>query len=142
MSQDLSLCEISILVCLLPTEHVAVCRVEQAMQFGPGFGRAWYANQKEHWIGWPADYEGPGAYVKAPKGNVAAEYVYRRMVCTPALFWLVVQSASIERTAAQALVTSILADPNAAMASHSTLKRRTVPWDVVRTALLNRGPIS
>ncbi|WP_170339676.1 hypothetical protein [Ruegeria arenilitoris] len=142
MTQNLSLRELSILVCSLPIEHEEVSCVEQAMQVGSEYGRAWYANQKEHWIGWLADYEGPGAYVKVPNGNVAAENVYRRMVCTPAIFWLVVQSASIGRTATQALVTSILADPNAAMARHSAWIRRTVPWDSVQSALLNRAPIS
>lgn len=30
--------------------------------------RAWYDTQKEHWLGWLADYDGPGYYGRQHRG--------------------------------------------------------------------------
>lgn len=36
--------------------------LEHELGEGVGYRNAWYSSQKEHWLGWLAEYSGPGAY--------------------------------------------------------------------------------
>ncbi len=47
----------------------------------------WYSSQKEHWLGWLRQYDGPGYYGrKNPQRS--AEFVYNHIGCPPMLLWL------------------------------------------------------
>ena len=62
--------------------------LELALEEGVGFGGAWYSSQKEHWLGWLAEYHGPGAYGRKVDPRRDARYVYNHIQCAPMLFWL------------------------------------------------------
>ncbi len=47
-----------------------------------------YTSQKEHWIGWLSEYNGPGFYGRKATAGRSAEFVYRHVVCPPMLLWL------------------------------------------------------
>ena len=61
--------------------------LEEALREGAGFNRAWYRSQKEHWLGWLAEYDGPGAYGRSDAKR-DARFVYNHIQCAPMLFWL------------------------------------------------------
>ncbi len=47
----------------------------------------WYANQKEHWIGWLREYGSPGAYGRL-RFDRDAEFDYNHCGCPPMVLWL------------------------------------------------------
>ena len=47
----------------------------------------WYANQKEHWLGWLREYESPGYYGRM-RFDRDAEFAYHHCGCPPMLLWL------------------------------------------------------
>ena len=48
----------------------------------------WYRSQKEHWLGWLAEYDGPGAYGRKTTVTRSAEFAYNHVVCPPMVLWL------------------------------------------------------
>ncbi|MDO9384478.1 MAG: tyrosine-type recombinase/integrase [Hyphomicrobiaceae bacterium] len=50
-------------------------------------GKTWYRDQKEHWLGWLAGYDGPGAYQRKSWDRSAA-YIYSHVRCPAMLLWL------------------------------------------------------
>ncbi len=52
-----------------------------------GRSRVWYSTQKEHWLGWLTEYDGPGAYGRA-NWMRSAGFVYNHIRCPPMLAWL------------------------------------------------------
>ncbi|MCA0438768.1 MAG: hypothetical protein LCH98_20305 [Actinobacteria bacterium] len=49
--------------------------------------KPWYAHQKEHWLGWLAEYSGPGAYGRARR-SLDAKHAYNHFQCPPGLIWM------------------------------------------------------
>ena len=49
----------------------------------------WYQTQKEHWLGWLREYEGPGAYGRKPNQSRDAKFAYNHVVCPEMLLWLI-----------------------------------------------------
>jgi len=49
--------------------------------------KAWYSSQKEHWLGWLREYDGPGFYDRQT-WEVTAETVYNRVVNSAMTLWL------------------------------------------------------
>ena len=45
----------------------------------------WYITQKEHWLGWLSQYDGPGAYGRKTRSGRSAEFVYNHINCPPML---------------------------------------------------------
>jgi hypothetical protein len=43
----------------------------------------WYTSQKEHWLGWLSEYDGPGAYGRKRWMGRSAEFVYNHINCPP-----------------------------------------------------------
>jgi hypothetical protein len=46
-----------------------------------------YTTQKEHWLGWLSEYNGPGYYGRKNSCR-SAEFVYNHIVCPPMVLWL------------------------------------------------------
>jgi hypothetical protein len=46
-----------------------------------------YPTQKQHWLGWLGDYDGPGHYGRT-EWHRTAEFVYNQVVCPPMVLWL------------------------------------------------------
>lgn len=61
--------------------------LEEVLSEGVGYNRAWYRSQKEHWLGWLAEYNGPGAYGRSNAERDAC-FIYNHIQCAPMLFWL------------------------------------------------------
>jgi hypothetical protein len=51
-------------------------------------GNIWYRHQQEHWLGWLAEYNGPGAYDRKVHQCRTAEFVYNHIMCPPMILWL------------------------------------------------------
>jgi len=56
--------------------------------------RVWYTTQKEHWLGWLHEYDGPGAYGRIPGKQRDAKFAYNHIVEPKMLLWLIEASKS------------------------------------------------
>lgn len=97
--------------------------------------RAWYRSQKEHWLGWLAEYSGAGAYGRKGRGRDAA-FAYNHIVCAPMLLWLA-EAGGVSKS-------SVLAAQRAALQGSQSLQsmsaaiRRVIPFAAVAAMLTAR----
>jgi hypothetical protein len=42
--------------------------------------KKWYTTQKQHWVGWLGEYQGPGFYGRRTGSRRDAEYAYNHIV--------------------------------------------------------------
>lgn len=107
--------------------------MERAIGVGAGFDRAWYRSQKQHWLGWLAEYHGPGAYGRTDAAQRNGAYIYNHIQCAPMLFWLCealgVESGKLDR----AFCAVEAARPKGA--AQCGALRKEVPWELVEEVI-------
>lgn len=88
----------------------------------------WYKTQKEHWLGWLREYDGPGAYGRIPGKNRDARYAYNHVVCPEMLMYLirVIPLRPDLVTAAEKAYAA-----GSTMMEKSGAIRKVVPWEEV-----------
>jgi hypothetical protein len=96
----------------------------------------WYSSQKEHWMGWLSQYDGPGAYGRKTWGGRSAEYVYNHIGCPPMLLW-VAEAAGVSRKALLSAKRSALASRK--RISNCAAIREEIPWSFVEERLRGRS---
>src|SRR5690349_9169475 len=97
---------------------------------------AWYESQKEHWVGWLFHYNSPGAYGRKTTFGRDARFVYNHIVC-PGLLIYLADAAGVSRGLVRQ-AKRIAAGGGTEMARAGAI-RRLVPWELVQSALLERG---
>ena len=118
----------------LPRDTPRHKELEQTLQIGVGFGRAWYGSQKEHWQRWLADYSGPGAYGRAPRGGRPASYVYNHIRCAPMLFWLA-EAAAVPDDLLERAYKAVVQHKSADGGTQCATLRRVIPWAEILAVL-------
>jgi hypothetical protein len=88
-------------------------------------GKAWYRSQKEHWIGWLSQYDGPGYYGRKG-GNRSAEFVYNHVNCPPMVLWLGEAAGVSRKRVLDAKKAALSAKPN--FPAQSAAIRSAIPW--------------
>jgi hypothetical protein len=98
--------------------------------------RVWYVTQKEHWLGWLSQYDGPGAYDRKTGGHDAA-FAYNHIQCPGMLLWII-EAAGLDSEVVEA------ARSAANGVGHHSAKvaaiRRCAPWSLVYHALFEQAP--
>ena len=97
--------------------------------------KAWYSHQKEHWLGWLKEYDGPGYYGRKT-WDVTAETVYNR-VNNPAMVLWLGEAAGIP-TAQVKRAVAVAWEAPANFSSQCGAIRRVVPWTDIEPLLLKR----
>jgi hypothetical protein len=92
----------------------------------------WYRTQKEHWLGWLAEYGGPGAYGRRRPSPTSARSVYNRIVEPKMLLWLIRAAGIGAEVVAEA---EGEVERSTSMMQASGRVRQVVPWDAVASAL-------
>ena len=91
----------------------------------------WYKSQKEHWLGWLAEYDGPGAYGRK-NTNHSAEFAYNHINCSPMVLWLGeasgIPKAVVERARRAAM-------QKKHMGSQSAAIRKIISWPMIEARL-------
>ncbi len=97
----------------------------------------WYTTQKEHWLGWLREYDGPGAYERQPHAKRDARYAYNHIVEPKMLLWLI-EACGVPASKVRAARAA--ARQARAMMQQSAAIRRLVPWDDVEERLREAVP--
>jgi hypothetical protein len=93
----------------------------------------WYKSQKEHWLGWLSEYDGPGFYNRKVNGDRSAEYSYNHIVCPPMVLWLA-EASGVEKSLVTVAKRTALKAP-ASLPSMSAAIRKVVTWAIIERAL-------
>lgn len=94
--------------------------------------KKWYLTQKEHWIGWLTEYNGPGAYGRQTGVERDAEYAYNHVVQPELLLYLATASGVDGK---------LVESANRAFEKRTSLMqaagaiRAIIPWGTVAAAL-------
>lgn len=96
----------------------------------------WYKSQKEHWLGWLSEYDGPGYYGRDTKRRRSAEFAYNHIVCPPMVLWLG-EAAGVPRPFVMKAKRLALA-ARRSLPSKSSAIRGVVPWAMIESKLSKR----
>jgi len=94
--------------------------------------RKWYRTQKEHWLGWLAEYNTRGAYGRKPRMNRDARFAYNHIVEPKMLLWLI--SAAGVRPGLVRAARREAGEKKSMMAQSAAIRRR-VPWEEIEGRL-------
>jgi hypothetical protein len=94
--------------------------------------KTWYQTQKEHWLGWLGEYDGPGAYGRLSNRDRTAEFVYNHIRCPPMLMWLAEASRVRKTLIREALKGATAAGTDSAACARI---RRSIPWSEIEAKL-------
>lgn len=93
----------------------------------------WYKTQKEHWLGWLAEYHGPGAYGRTGRAaSRDARYAYNHIVEVKMLLWLI-DAAGVPRSVVKKARSGAARVSN--LSRKSAVVRKHVPWGLLYEAL-------
>jgi hypothetical protein len=93
----------------------------------------WYTSQKEHWIGWLLQYDGPGAYNRKRWKGRSAEFAYNHVRCPPMLLWLA-EAAGVPKKKVLAAKRSALKAPQN-LSGQSAALRKAIPWPIIEQCI-------
>lgn len=88
----------------------------------------WYRSQKEHWLGWLREYDGPGYYGRET-WDVTAETVYNRVVNPAMVLWLGAAAGVPRARVKEAIEAALAAKPS--MSAQSGAIRKAIPWSLI-----------
>jgi hypothetical protein len=95
--------------------------------------RAWYKSQKEYWLGWLSEYDGPGYYGRT-NSHRSAEFVYNHINCAPMVLWLG-EAAGVSIAKVKAAKRAALgAKPSPAAAAAAV--RKKIAWPEIEEHLI------
>lgn len=94
--------------------------------------RVWYTTQKEHWLGWLREYDGPGAYGRIPGKQRDAKFAYNHVVEPKMLLWLI-EAAGVSKDLVEAAQRA--SAEGTSLMQKSGAIRRVVPWTVLYDAI-------
>lgn len=92
----------------------------------------WYLTQKEHWLGWLAEYHGPGYYGRKDGTRRDAEFAYNHIVEVKMLLWLAGAAGVSPRVMSRARAAERAA---ATLQAKAGAFRKVVPWKLVQEKL-------
>ena len=97
--------------------------------------KAWYSHQKEHWLGWLKEYDGPGYYGRN-SWDVTAEKVYNRVNNPAMVLWLGEAAGIPTKQVKQAV--SAAKSAGTTFPSQCGAIRREIPWSDIEPLLSKR----
>jgi len=90
----------------------------------------WYKSQKEHWVGWLKDYDGPGYYKRKTHAGRDARYIYNHIMCSPMLLYLP-EALGVSRVLVKKAFYAVLKSKEPGMAKQCGVIRRIIPFEMV-----------
>ena len=117
----------------MPTRAPRSDKFEKALaRRGDRLPDGWFGRQKEHWLGWLGDYDGPGHYDRK-SWDVSAEGVYNRVVNPSMLVWLADAAVVPTPMVTRAMKAALAGGPT--MMQQSGSIRRIIRWKTIEEGL-------
>jgi hypothetical protein len=110
-------------------------RIELAKLGTPDSSFERYSSQKEHWLRWLEEYDGPGYYGRQ-NCRRTAQFVYNHINCPSMLLWLCEASGIEKATIHKAKASALRAEPT--FPSQSKAIRQLVPWRDIEARMKTR----
>lgn len=123
MEESLSILDLLIAISRLPEDRPA------------NSSGKWYRTQKEHWIGWLFEYNGPGAYGRHTQQGRDAKFVYNHVV-EPRMLLYLAKAAGVSR--GRVLAARKKLGGGRSLMQQAAEIRRLLPWELVAKALSPR----
>ena len=98
----------------------------------PHRAEPWYRSQKQHWLGWLAEYDGPGFYSRS-RWDRPAQFVYNHIQCPPMLLWLAEASGLPRGRLLRANKAALAAGDHHGPSTAAV--RSLLPWEAVEQRL-------
>ena len=95
--------------------------------------KPWYQHQKEHWLGWLKEYDGPGAYGRAVHNGRTAEFAYNHAMNPAMVLWLGEGVGVPHDIVEQAAKACLAAGPT--LPRQCAAVRKLVPWKMIEERL-------
>lgn len=97
----------------------------------------WYKSQKEHWLGWLGDYDGPGFYQRKTHAGRDAKYIYNHIMCSPMLLYLP-EALGVSIELIKKAYGEVIKDNNPKMAKQCAIIRSIIPFEVFEEHLMKK----
>lgn len=91
----------------------------------------WYRTQKEHWLGWLSQYDGPGAYGRTGPAR-DAKFAYNHIVNPYMLLWII-EAAGVKTELVKAAQMAVEVGKTPMQKAGAV--RKQVPWEELARAL-------
>jgi hypothetical protein len=98
----------------------------------------WYTSQREHWLGWLKEYDGPGAYGRKTHSGITAKSIYNRVQNSAMLLYLPEAMGVSKKLIKEAFETALKTDLTS-MGKQCGVIRKIIPWDVVQEAIESKA---
>jgi hypothetical protein len=98
----------------------------------PHRAEPWYRSQKQHWLGWLREYDGPGFYGRS-RWDRSAEFVYNHIQCPPMLLWLAEASGLPKARLLRAKAAALAVGDHHGTSTAAV--RSLLPWETVEQNL-------
>jgi hypothetical protein len=95
-------------------------------------GKVWYASQKEHWLGWLSEYDGPGHYGRND-WHRSAKFIYNHINCAPMVLWLAKASGVSKLAVVEAKKRALSAVRR--NSAQCAAIRKIIPWEEIELVL-------
>jgi hypothetical protein len=96
----------------------------------------WYKSQKEHWLGWLKNYDGPGFYKRKTHSGRDAKYIYNHIMCSPMLLYLP-EALGIDSALIQKAFETVTLANEPSMARQCGMIRKIIPFKLLESRLKN-----
>lgn len=90
----------------------------------------WYKSQKEHWLGWLGDYDGPGFYQRKTHAGRDAKYIYNHIMCSPMLLYLP-EALGVSTELIRNAYDAVIKAKSPKMAKQCAIVRSIIPFQVI-----------
>jgi hypothetical protein len=94
--------------------------------------RKWYLTQKEHWIGWLSDYNGPGAYGRQTGVKHDAKFAYNHIV-EPLMLIYLADASGVDPKLVKAAKRACA--KGTTLMQKSGAIRAVIPWESIAVVL-------
>lgn len=92
----------------------------------------WYTSQREHWLRWLAEYDGPGAYHRK-NHNRDAQFIYNHCCCPPMVLWLG-EATGVDEDLVKKAATLAKCSPTNFATSCARI-RGVIPWSHILSSI-------
>lgn len=101
--------------------------------------QVWYKTQKEHWLGWLNNYDGPGGYGRQPGKQRDARYVYNHVVDPYLLLYLF---DALDLPPDVIAYVELACERGKTLMEKSGFIRKIVPWSAVFQSIEKRKTLT